>query len=59
MPLEQAEQHLLQEEKDQEEEHLSIAQLRANRRRSEPSESVLPIVVVDAKEKVVEVPTSN
>lgn len=36
MPIEQAKQHLLQGKKDQEEEYLSIAQLRAKRRRLKP-----------------------
>lgn len=59
MPLEQAQKELLQEDEIEEEEHLLIAQLRARRKRSDPSESIVPVAVMDPKGKAVEVPTSK
>lgn len=60
MPLEQAQQDLLQEEENEEEkEHLSNAQLRARRKRSEPTKSVVPIAMVDPKGKNHKGPTKK
>lgn len=55
MHLEHAQQELLHEDEIEEEEHLSIAQLRARRKRSNPSESIVPITVMGPKGKAVEV----
>lgn len=59
MPLEKTQQELFQEEENEDEEHLSISQLRARRKKLELAESIVPLAEVDPKRKDVDVPTSK
>lgn len=43
--------------KEEEEEHISIAQLLARRKRAKRAEVIVPIAVIDTKGKAIEVPT--
>lgn len=51
--------HVMKVEEEDEKEHLSIAQIRAWRKRDELSKSIFPIAVIDPKGKTVEVRPSK
>lgn len=59
MPLEQAQLELIQVKEIEEDKHLSIPQLRAKRKRSEVTESIIPIAMADPKGKAVEFPVGK
>lgn len=60
MTIEQAHHRLSQrEEVEEEDDQLSISQLRPTKDRLEPAKSIIPLATVDPKRKVPETPSSE
>lgn len=59
MPLEQAQQELVQEGEEEEEEHLSFSQLWVRMYKVEPAESIFPLAMVDQNERLLKFPLAS